>query len=871
MTATGENQSVTGASNVGGLIGYNTGTLKDAYNTTHVDGTSNIGGLIGKNAGTLSTAYNTGSAANGIVGTGDIGTNVYDVTNDTDKNNKDTYQGFDFTGTETDDYVWKIYEGQSSPWLKVFLTDAAYNGGNEFTYNGTAQGGADGTISAADGLNAYKNANSLLNNHLNTNVGKYTAWSQQIAQGSQDGSFNPNNLGYDIDMTYEINPAKLTVSDIIASITYGGDKYDVDGGKLNGEIYSQGGVKDDVHLSVNFGEKDKAYFDENTTGDYAESKGKRDTADVLRNEKGEIIAYDNALLFSDITLEGEDAKNYTLVDDTVTGDITVNPVGLDITLNDVERDYGNIGLNEGYFYGIKNSVGLTNGDTLLIFNTGYDALGGDGALYKHNNGDYRTHDANGNYSWTISAENYAQAFSGLNLGNYDINLTGGKSTVKQRELSISDIMASIVYGNQNGNGHTVSGGKLSGFVYGDEEYVKLNTDVSQISDDNLTQDYLQHKGNRVTADVGTYENGLVFSELSLVGDKSGNYRIADSVHGDITVTKAKLTMTANRAETTYGTDFDESKYGYTLSGMANEDSQESLSALIGDVQYENSAAFDDPNGRRTADAGRHKDAISITSGVNLKNYSVAFENGDAVIDKASLTVNANDASAVYGSASWNYGYKLDGLANGDTAEGLSEELSGIKYDNTAAFDGTNGRYTADAGIHEDAISVNLTGVDLKNYEVVAGNKGTAAVTPAKLTITADDQSVLLGTRPEYTGTAPADLGNQLVNGDSLDGFSYIFGVADTGLETEIGRHEGVIGLFTGGHFYGGGTHDLSTLSSVFHNYDVTVDAGTLTVSAGDNFGHLHWLHRGGERVRNFRERKAEIYFHEGGMVHEEAL
>lgn len=38
-----------------------------------------------------------------------------------------------------------------------------------------------------------------------------------------------------------------------------------------------------------------------------------------------------------------------------------------------------------------------------------------------------------------------------------------------------------------------------------------------------------------------------------------------------------------------------------------------------------------------------------------------------------------------------------------------------------------------------------------------------------------------------------------------------------------------------------------------------------------NIGHLHWLHRGGDRERNFRERKAEIYFHEGGMVHEETL
>lgn len=38
-----------------------------------------------------------------------------------------------------------------------------------------------------------------------------------------------------------------------------------------------------------------------------------------------------------------------------------------------------------------------------------------------------------------------------------------------------------------------------------------------------------------------------------------------------------------------------------------------------------------------------------------------------------------------------------------------------------------------------------------------------------------------------------------------------------------------------------------------------------------NFGHLHWLHRGGERVRNFRERKAGLHFVDGGMIYEEDM
>ena len=865
MTATGENQSVTGASNVGGLIGSNIGTLKDAYNTTAVETTSNgetKGNAVGENSGTVGNVYATNTDGK-LIGnnTSDKVSNVYSFSTgdmsakviDTEEDRKQSISYNDFAFGST----WKNYDGWSLPMLSVFLTKATYTDISDLTYNATNQS-ATGSFTAADGLIAnISTGGQLLLNTENKNANSYLAYySGQIAASGTGEGFDPNNLGYDINNnSYTIKKAQLDMVLNDINRTYGdATMYDSDGKQTNyGFTFGDNGtVLNDAMRE----ELKNIKFTQETDGAV-------DGVDKSREQKT-----NNAGTYkwtADFTL-GNLADNYEFIgegagDDGTTfsgsGKSEVRRADLTVTLDNVERIYGDLDILNGV-YQIKDA-NLVNGDSGLKLN--YDVVFTDNGLTDDRT---RTNDA-GEHKWLVGTD----ALVGVdNLSqNYIINIVPGQSTVKPRELTISDIVAKIVYGDQGSKGWEITGGTLGNIAYNDD--VQLSTELTE-NNAIFSQAYLNDKGNRTTADVGIYKDGISYN-LSLKGDKAGNYTIADAVSGTVEVIKAALTFIVGDASTTYGTDFDESKYGYTLSGMANEDSQESLSALIGDVQYENSAAFDDPNGRRTADAGRHKDAISITSGVNLKNYSVAFENGDAVIDKASLTVNANDASAVYGSASWNYGYKLDGLANGDTAEGLSEELSGIKYDNTAAFDGTNGRYTADAGIHEDAISVNLTGVDLKNYEVVAGNKGTAAVTPAKLTITADDQSVLLGTRPEYTGTAPADLGNQLVNGDSLHGFSYIFGIADTGLETEIGRHEGVIGLFAGGHFYGGGTHDLSTLSSVFRNYDVTVDAGTLTVSAGDNFGHLHWLHRGGERVRNFRERKAEIYFHEGGMVHEEAL
>ena len=64
----------------------------------------------------------------------------------------------------------------------------------------------------------------------------------------------------------------------------------------------------------------------------------------------------------------------------------------------------------------------------------------------------------------------------------------------------------------------------------------------------------------------------------------------------------------------------------------------------------------------------------------------------------------------------------------------------------------------------------------------------------------------------------------------------------------------------------GGTFNPNWLGyDIDATYDITPNPALLLVQ---NNGHLHWLHRGGERHRNFRERKAEIYFHEGGMIHE---
>ena len=202
--------AITGGTNVGGIIGSNSGTLTNAYNTTSVNGANSTGSIVGSNSGTVQYVYGSSS----LVGTGNGTIDSYEINTDEKWNNAGSYEGFAFSDGKYDnqDGIWKIYEGYGHPLLKVFLTSASYkpDADTSFVYNGKEQGLNAGNVIAADGLGAYHNAEQLLQALLNKEVGdNYLGFvSEQIA-ASLAGGFNPNNLGYDIDVKYAITPSPI--------------------------------------------------------------------------------------------------------------------------------------------------------------------------------------------------------------------------------------------------------------------------------------------------------------------------------------------------------------------------------------------------------------------------------------------------------------------------------------------------------------------------------------------------------------------------------------------------------------------------------------------------------------------------------------
>lgn len=181
FTQDGNEGQVEGKTAVGGLIGLNTekGIVTDAYTTSKAP---NGGSIAGENQGLLKNVYSVTGKDESIAATntGRI-ENGYALDRENDASlAEDTYGGFTF-GSK-----WKIYEGYSSPLLKVFLTKATYD-----AMTGELVWAADGF--AAD----HGSGQGLIHQGLGT--GSNYFWSQQLAFAGG----HPNWLGYDLDPRYE--------------------------------------------------------------------------------------------------------------------------------------------------------------------------------------------------------------------------------------------------------------------------------------------------------------------------------------------------------------------------------------------------------------------------------------------------------------------------------------------------------------------------------------------------------------------------------------------------------------------------------------------------------------------------------------------
>ena len=840
--------------NIGGLLGNNSGTLTAGYNTGVVDAgqSSNVGGIAGTNSGTLDQVFNS----------------VVTVTK--------TETG------ETDAAGRKLY--------KYTYTDGGAISGKN--YVGGIVGSNAGTLS-----NAYSTTAVAGNNSVANIVGSNAGNVSNIYGYAANGNTNVNNgtvtksyiIKQDGTLAENGNDAKKLDSYAFENKGTIWKLYDKRTNPLLKVFLTKVTVAPDL-------QKDWVYDATNHLDILGWiNSGKLSTVDPVNDAfaayknnnsllQGEVLKnagdYSSWLWSGQIASGGEVGPNNLGYDFTV-GNIKVTKKVLNVTGNTVNRTYGDLKKKDDHELSVDYALSVDgfndfndamqkelNGKVIITDSQDTIQNRKDAGIITVDS-EKRTNNK-GTYNWYADVKLDDSLTSNYEFQNDGVSsektTVQGVSKVLARKVYLNDINAKLTYGssdaiNEHINGVVSIKDLANAIVYGDN--VKLaDGAVINVKDGSR---YATNKGNRNTADAGTYDKSLKIDNAALTGDanKLGNYELVNEATGSITVEQATMHVKLNDVERTYGNTalINGTAYGVnSLLGNVNGDNYGAGDVTLGTVTVDG-ALTGALTGKVTNDAGNHEwNANVVTANDKLKqNYKLVVDGGASVVKQATLQVSLNDVVRTYGNvAITSGGYSasnIECLVNGD-----SYNAGDVKV--TVTGDGaltgnTEGKVTNDHGNYEWSGDLTTDNVALKNnYKLELKGNGVSKVTKAKLTFVVDDKTITQGVPAEYTGKA-----NGLTNGDTLAGI----GVGGYELDSSvnpliIGVYEDKIGVLINGSLH------LTGSDGLLKNYKVEIDPGTLTVLPSFNpaddywFGTAPW-----DKERNLRERKAEFHYVAGGM------
>ncbi|WP_052285885.1 MBG domain-containing protein [Azorhizobium caulinodans] len=285
-----------------------------------------------------------------------------------------------------------------------------------------------------------------------------------------------------------------------------------------------------------------------------------------------------------------------------------------------------------------------------------------------------------------------------------------------------------------------------------------------------------------SANAGTYSG----AGLRLAGLYSSQFGYDITfVSGTLLIDKASLTVTASDAAKTYDGLAYAGGNGVTYSGFVGSDTAASLG---GTLTYGGTAQGAVNAGTYSLTAG------GLTSG----NYNISYTAGTLTVGTAALTVTANDGTKTYDGTAYSggNGVTYNGFVGSDTAASLGGALT---------WGGT-----AQGAVNAGTYSLTNSGLTSSNY-VITYAPGTLTVTPAALTVTAND-----GTKP-YDGTAYSG-----GNGVTYSGFVGSDTVASLGGTLSWGgTAQGAVNA---------GSYSITNSGLTSANYAITYVPGTLTLT-----------------------------------------
>ncbi len=215
-------------------------------------------------------------------------------------------------------------------------------------------------------------------------------------------------------------------------------------------------------------------------------------------------------------------------------------------------------------------------------------------------------------------------------------------------------------------------------------------------------------------------------------------------------------------------------------GLVNGDSP---NVILGHASYTTTATG-------TSDVGPYD---VMPSGLVSSNYAITFQPGTLTVTPAPLLVTCANATKTYGQ---------------DDAASLTGTISGVQNGDTISATNVSTGSAATANVGNYSITAHLTGAKLNDYTLTI-SPGTLSVTPAPLTIRAEDQSKVYGAGlPSLSYRCDG-----FVNGDTYESLSVAPRVSTT--------------VTTSSHL---GSYPITATGAGAPNYTITYQSGTLRVT-----------------------------------------
>jgi uncharacterized repeat protein (TIGR01451 family) len=299
------------------------------------------------------------------------------------------------------------------------------------------------------------------------------------------------------------------------------------------------------------------------------------------------------------------------------------------------------------------------------------------------------------------------------LGNYTVTSINGVLTINPAPLTVAANNTNRIYGNAN----PVFTGVIGGLKNADPITANFTTTAT------------------ISSPVGTYP--VTFVSFNDPAGKLGNYILVSTTDGVLTIRPAPLTVTGFNGTRFYG----DSNPAPTITGIKNGDPI--------------TAGYDATAPGPTAPAGGTFTLVPVLNpSPALSNYTVTIQNGKITINKAPLSVVANNVSRPFGSPNPTLTGTITGVKNGENITAT--------FTTTATQTSNVGTFTITA-----AAVFNPTTL-AANYTLTTTN-GTLTITAVPLTIAANNQTIILGgsvaASATYTGfvlgQTPANLSGTL--------------------------------------------------------------------------------------------------------------